>query len=253
MLQWGHRLSAMEIGYSTKAATSRMMLQWGHRLSAMEIHDHEDEYGDACHPSMGPPPFGDGDVDLGDYDSNANQVLQWGHRLSAMEMRRHWDTVRPDVWTLQWGHRLSAMEISVIRAVAIGQARPSMGPPPFGDGDLAAAREEGLAYCHLQWGHRLSAMEIGSYCLTLLSPVIPSMGPPPFGDGDPCCAEESAHPCPPSMGPPPFGDGDVSGERWRVFFVILQWGHRLSAMEIAICESLPSYLNVKVRICTRND
>ena len=55
------------------------------------------------------------------------------------------------------------------------------------------------------------------------------------------------------MGPPPFGDGDDDPlSQLSHQDVMLQWGHRLSAMEMAICESLPSYLNVKVRISTRN-
>ena len=89
------------------------------------------------------------------------------------------------------------------------------------------------------------------------------MGPPPFGDGDtaerPSKIKEVKHPA--SMGPPPFGDGDrdISGmdglssgrrrfngatafRRWRSINLeetgcakckpSLQWGHRLSAMEI---------------------
>ena len=34
---------------------------------------------------------------------------------------------------------------------------------------------------------------------------------------------------------------------------LLQWGHRLSAMETAMYEYLPSYINVKVRVSTGNN
>ena len=66
--------------------------------------------------------------------------LQWGHRLSAME------TSSPALpvccpfavylLPLQWGHRLSAMETSSpALPVCCLVAAPSMGSPPFGDGN----------------------------------------------------------------------------------------------------------------------
>ena len=36
-LQWGHRLSAMEMAAKAVADKAAAELQWGHRLSAMEI------------------------------------------------------------------------------------------------------------------------------------------------------------------------------------------------------------------------
>ena len=136
-------------------------LQWGHRLSAMETAEKiapsmgPPPFGDGnifqVHPSMGPPPFGDGNLHLD---------LQWGHRLSAMENGLHNpDEITPSMgpppfgdgnkrlpyaWDqsrffgfLQWGHRLSAMETrlrSLRTAARI--LHPSMGPPPFGDGNV---------------------------------------------------------------------------------------------------------------------
>ena len=38
LLQWGHRLSAMETGRSTQPTEAARILQWGHRLSAMETY-----------------------------------------------------------------------------------------------------------------------------------------------------------------------------------------------------------------------
>ena len=60
-------------------------------------------------PSMGPPPFGDGNGATAKGDVQIKSVLQWGHRLSAMETALFfcWSTVS---LLLQWGHRLSAME-----------------------------------------------------------------------------------------------------------------------------------------------
>ena len=61
---------------------------------------------------------------------------------------------------------------------------PSMGPPPFGDGNSRLMEQTPARYPCLQWGHRLSAMEtrqvVGGHHLF----AAPSMGPPPFGDGN---------------------------------------------------------------------
>ena len=84
-LQWGHRLSAMETTTSKEEALALGFLQWGHRLSAMETarrltrkKPSSTAFNGATafrrwnlcrkgnqgrlHPSMGPPPFGDGNV-----------------------------------------------------------------------------------------------------------------------------------------------------------------------------------------------
>ena len=69
-------------------------------------------------PSMGPPPFGDGNLD----------------RLTVAD-----------------GAELA----------------PLMGPPPFGDGNNANVDQAFKKAYELQWGHRLSAME------TSVGPVLP--------------------------------------------------------------------------------
>ena len=135
-------------------------------------------------PSMGPPPFGDGNVTISCARFSRETTLQWGHRLSAME------TSAPSfdltgLTALQWGHRLSAMETGTsftCQGWGMGRAfngatafrrwkrdkrhhqhhqrgRPSMGPPPFGDGNSLNRAN-------------LNAVRT------------PSMGPPPFGDGN---------------------------------------------------------------------
>ena len=60
---------------------------------------------------------------------------------------------------LQWGHRLSAMETGLPAAPAAIRDLPSMGPPPFGDGNETAISPAASMNASLQWGHRLSAME----------------------------------------------------------------------------------------------
>ena len=61
-LQWGHRLSVMEILFSRWLKDYEDTgLQWGHRLSAMEIAAEGGGGKDHKVASMGPPPFGDGD------------------------------------------------------------------------------------------------------------------------------------------------------------------------------------------------
>ena len=108
---------------------------------------------------------------------------------------------------LQWGHRLSAMETVAIGAVGVPLLKPSMGPPPFSDGN-----SEGSAAVSQLWP--------------------PSMGPPPFSDGN---VRGSTCGCVACI---PF-NGATAFQRWKpprtaeVMSVVpsLQWGHRLSAME----------------------
>ena len=82
----------------------------------------------------------------------------------------------------------------------------SMGPPPFGSGNIYAALVEALVNGSPQWGHRLSAVETNAIG-ALVSGSLASMGPPPFGSGN---RVESVIPLRPMK---------------------LQWGHRLSAVE----------------------
>ena len=132
-----------------------------------------------------------------------------------------------------------------------------MGPSPFSDGRRHALRMAEMEVADLQWGHRLSAMEGAGRRSVFGSHAGPSMGPSPFSDGRlptgpidsiPYIAFNGAiafqrwkvavsRGCPswgvtPSMGPSPFSDG----RKWHRFSFnsshdILQWGHRLSAME----------------------
>ena len=107
----------------------------------------------------------------------------------------------------------------------------SMGPPPFGDGNVEGSRRSVGAVMPLQWGHRLSAMETLRSYRTPDTPDPASMGPPPFGDGNHAEGPVDAPGVVASMGPPPFGDGNVVKLSAAVTTTLLQWGHRLSAME----------------------
>ena len=194
---------------------------------------------------MGPPPFGDGNSSIADATSSAadmeynrqtfngatafrrwkpsstsmpwgcTKYLQWGHRLSAMETIC---TVPVAILlaALQWGHRLSAMETFEADRRRVAERIPSMGPPPFGDGNLCP----------------VPAWWPGGE---------PSMGPPPFGDGNhPPQSGWPQRTTSPSMGPPPFGDGNIdTGTQIRRGASGLQWGHRLSAMETPPQSSWP--------------
>ena len=158
-------------------------LQWGHRLSAMET---------SVLVAVVVIP----------------ERLQWGHRLSAMETA---EMLMENVAAsgLQWGHRLSAMETFLCQSANRQLHTPSMGPPPFSDGNLSASNPPFPATPPLQWGHRLSAME------TLLTPCAATMGLSPFNGATAFQRWKRGHRRArgrrrslPSMGPPPFSDGN---------------------------------------------
>ena len=115
-LQWGHRLSAME------TAGGRRNARYGCRPfnGATAFQRWKRRVGDETpvwlSPSMGPPPFSDGNVRMGPTKPAWLMTLQWGHRLSAMETTAgETETDRRLAEpTLQWGHRLSAMETGTV-------------------------------------------------------------------------------------------------------------------------------------------
>ena len=184
-LQWGHRLSAMETTRLRRPSLNRLRTfngatafrRWKLTAPTTGTTPSLSSFNGAtafrrwklesgrrgelpdCSPSMGPPPFGDG---------NHRPPSSPGRRLlpfnGATAFRRwkpravQWDAVF--VAVLQWGHRLSAMETAPSNLTAAAGDAPSMGPPPFGDGNLL----------------RVDASS--RQCL------LPSMGPPPFGDGN---------------------------------------------------------------------
>ena len=137
----------------------RKTLQWGHRLSAMETS----RSGSRCRSSSstfnGATAFRRWKPGTRLAITPCMAHLQWGHRLSAMETLQLRKFQREFI-ALQWGHRLSAMETSRRRRFRHPHGRaPSMGPPPFGDGNIPLDGEAWANQLILQWGHRLSAME----------------------------------------------------------------------------------------------
>ena len=158
------------------------LLQWGHRLSAVETVRYGAGFVCCYGASMGPPPFGGGNL-VTAMVLVQSVSLQWGHRLSAVETVRL-KSRRCVIDQLQWGHRLSAVETicwgqSLRRncrcfngATAFRRWKPPWTPPacsiPAGSFNGATAfrrwkqhlEELGaVEVAELQWGHRLSAVE----------------------------------------------------------------------------------------------
>ena len=207
ILQWGHHLSAVETccspvsvcrctstfnGATTfrqwKPSGSLLTLSVGTAFNGATTfrqwkHDHRRRKGSAVLlPSMGPPPFGSGNVGL--WRSSACWAL-----------------------SLQWGHHLSAVETALPYGLDAVTIYPSMGPPPFGSGNSDVA--EGI---HIR--------------------IHPSMGPPPFGSGNDVSGGPWSGQYRPSMGPPPFGSGNGPDQPQNgAESGYLQWGHHLSAVE----------------------
>ena len=209
---------------------------WGHRLSAMETARRDNP---PCHlwvPSMGPPPFGDG-----------NFRYRWQQGLRRVTFNgatafRRWKlsislAARIASRDLQWGHRLSAMETRPtgatrrLRLPTFNGAtafrrwkRPSYWPPPCRLPTFNGAtafrrwkRARGLGRSTrgliLQWGHRLSAMETFDIAGSKDCVAGPSMGPPPFGDGN-----KRTRLRPPATSVSTF-NGATAFRRWKPLFV----------------------------------
>ena len=133
-------------------------------------------------PSMGPPPFSDGNFALYYRSLSMGIHLQWGHRLSAMETCLNSSMSRSSQsfngatafqrWKLvyvlgsanirkflQWGHRLSAMETPVWICPPAWVTVLQWGHRLSAMETLAWSVQHDNRRVHLQWGHRLSAME----------------------------------------------------------------------------------------------
>ena len=110
------------------------LLQWSHRLSAMETRlrrcrllSSEDRFNGATAFRRWKPVTGFLGV-------TSASMLQWSHRLSAMETGpQHGAGVCG--YVLQWSHRLSAMETVAVPGKGHEPGLASMEPPPFGDGN----------------------------------------------------------------------------------------------------------------------
>ena len=207
-------------------------LQWGHRLSAMETLLRPG-WESATHlaASMGPPPFGDGNAVSGATVEEFERLLQWGHRLSAMEMT----IVQAEVgrgYELQWGHRLSAMETS-----KSGRAR-----------NITSSGFNG-ATAFRRWKQRLPAKSEtprlrfnGATAFRRwkrsLAGTRRSTRTSRFNGATAFRRWKPKAPCGPWVGASCF-NGATAFRRWKRVsandgisrMLMLQWGHRLSAME----------------------
>ena len=159
-------------------------------------------------PSMGPPPFGDGNKVRLPTDGSAKCPLQWGHRLSAMETSCRPSSGRFPTSTFngatafrRW-KRCGNPAKSILGNSAFNGATAFRRWKPWRTRRLVLSRscfngatafrrwKRGAAAAAmagaviLQWGHRLSAMETGRLRQPVEPIYKPSMGPPPFGDGN---------------------------------------------------------------------
>ena len=114
--------------------TSGIRLQWGHRLSAVETRPYQRIHSLGYHASMGPPPFGSGNM-----TSSWPCGIFWMGFNGATAFR-------------QWKRRERPQHPQLFLCA-------SMGPPPFGSGNERSAQYLSGAVKTLQWGHRLSAVE----------------------------------------------------------------------------------------------
>ena len=222
-------------------------LQWGHRLSAMETITERVAYLAAVHASMGPPPFGDGNVAVVVAPDASSRSLQWGHRLSAMETAPPRSARRPASpsfngatafrrWKLVLTRRLQLQSRRFNGATAFRRWKPASvaatsGPPHGFNGATAFRRWKPLngratdrSISKLQWGHRLSAMETVERQGHRPEHQQASMGPPPFGDGNANVRPRHASRSGASMGPPPFGDGNCGIQRAGVEVLVASMG-----------------------------
>ena len=186
-LQWGHRLSAMETNMVNVGLGALVYLQWGHRLSAMETTGY-------------------------DLEIEVDRDLQWGHRLSAMETRN--GRGRTPTWSAPFNGATAFRRWKRTRS-----ARCRAGCPSFNGATAFRRWKRGVRET------RLAAAGVAFNGATAFRRWKLSS-----------TRSKTIRDITPSMGPPPFGDGNKHGITASDFVsLILQWGHRLSAMETLLC------------------
>ena len=205
-------------------------------------------------PSMGPPPFGDGNARIPRPPrgrsrpfNGATAFRRWKRRTAAGSHRcgctfngatafRRWKPHRPGILR-QLLHRPSMGpppfgDGNFVQGYILGRRFvPSMGPPPFGDGNVLELAPDRVGVDGLQWGHRLSAMETRSI---RLSAVVRWA----FNGATAFRRWKRRHV--PGSGLEATFNGATAFRRWKRHLLPvvdtvadLQWGHRLSAMETA--------------------
>ena len=183
-LQWGHRLSAMEGLVVFLLLRWLRLLQWGHRLSAMEGPQLRIQRRDVGMASMGPSPFSDGRF----FGPMATPCLY--HSFNGAIAFQRWKGVLTSL-------NVPACILCFNGAIAfqrwkVGGARFRVRRFRRFNGAIAFQRWKGgtptMRRCgstSLQWGHRLSAMEGGLGWRLGARTRKASMGPSPFSDGRP--------------------------------------------------------------------
>ena len=126
-------------------ASASAHLQWGHRLSAMETPTPTDGSRRHLVASMGPTAFRRWKRSTGRVQrttsaarfNGATAFRRWKRPVTRCPFAVHLRTTfAVYLLPLQWGHRLSAMETSSpALPVCCLVAAPSIGSPPFGDGN----------------------------------------------------------------------------------------------------------------------
>ena len=125
--RWKRPLSGATIGGTS-------VLQWSHRLSALETMPPALVATTASPPSMEPPPFGAGNLLVRRVRAGVTSVLQWSHRLSALETRyppgfeAHTNSFNGATAFRRW-------KLGELAAQFLPDRLPSMEPPPFGAGN----------------------------------------------------------------------------------------------------------------------
>ena len=117
-------------------------------------------------PSMGPPPFSDGNWTVLSYRLEEQRTFNGATAFQRWK-RGAVDGPALKQGSLQWGHRLSAMETSRTCATNSGIPLAFNGATAFQRWKLVTFWESPPSVSFLQWGHRLSAMETSSPPLTL--------------------------------------------------------------------------------------
>ena len=222
------------------------MLQWGHRLSAMEtIFPAASALAPPEGASMGPPPFGDGNGAGLDPKHPANIASMGPPPFGDGNRTEGVDDPIPTGYASMGPPSFGDGNGAVVVVLLDLDDAASMGPPPFGDGNalmlgaweynspgfngatafrrwkLLSTTPRHIIVDPLQWGHRLSAME------TNQTPTAEALG---FllQWGHRLSAMETHWSIP---RPPRSNCG-------------LQWGHRLSAMETQPLLNIPGMVSV---------
>ena len=186
-------------------------LQWGHAHSGVETGGVGVADDVALLASMGPRPFGRGDLTVPRATRSPTTGFNGATPIRAWRRPVCDELLGAHDW-LQWGRAHSGVETRVAGTAGERRRPASMGPRPFGRGDVPVVAEN-LSSALLQWGHAHSGVETEPRLRCCCTHERASMGPRPFGRGDdpPRLAEGRGHHA--SMGPRPFGRGDVDAGR----------------------------------------